>query len=226
MQDQTVVVTGANRGLGLELCRQLAAGGARVIGTARRPHEAEELRALDVRVEELDVADAASVRGFAGRLGEAAVDVLVNNAGRGGAGSGIAELDLEASLRFFDVNSLGPLRVTQALLPHLRRGRAKKVVHVTSQMGSLANNAAGGYYAYRASKAALNMLHLTLARELAGQGFTCVAIHPGWVRTAMGGEQAPLAPEESARGMLRVLAGLSRQDHGSFLDHTGAKLPW
>lgn len=226
MQDQTFVVTGANRGLGLELCRQLAAGGAHVIGTARRPDEAEELRGLGVRVEELEVTDAASVRGLAERFGGTAVDVLINNAGRGGSGSGIAELDVEEALRFFDVNSLGPMRVTQALLPHLRRGRAKKVVHVTSQMGSLANNTSGGYYAYRASKAALNMLHLTLARELAGQGFTCVAIHPGWVKTAMGGERAPVPTEESVRGMLRIIAGLSRQDHGSFLDYTGAKLPW
>lgn len=226
MQDQTFVVTGANRGLGLEFCRQLAAAGAHVIGTARHPGEAEELHGLGVRVEPLDVADAASVRAFAESLGDAPVDVLVNNAGCGGAGRGIAELDFDDAAHVLEVNSLGPMRVAQALLPHLRRGGTKRIVHVTSQMGSLANNTSGGYYAYRASKAALNMLHLTLARELAGQGFVCVAIHPGWVRTAMGGKQAPLPPQESVRGMLKVIARLGRGDHGKFIDHTGASLPW
>ena len=226
MKDQTVVVTGANRGLGLELCRQLRAAGARVIATARDPEKATELDGLGVRALPLDVTDDASVRELARDLGDAAVDVLINNAGRGGAGQGIAELDFAEAAHMLDVNSLGPLRVTQALLPHLLRGTARKIVHVTSNMGSLANNVQGGYYAYRASKTALNMFHLTLARELAGKGFTCVALHPGWVRTDMGGANAPLAAEESVRGMLRVISGLSRQANGAFLDYTGAALPW
>ncbi len=226
MKGQNVVVTGANRGLGLELSRQFHGAGAYVIATARKPEDAEALEALGVRIEALDVTDAASVAGLAERLDIVPIDVLINNAGHGGAGSGIGELDFVEAARILDVNSLGPMRVTQALLPHLRRGQAKKIVHVTSQLGSLAQNTQGGYYAYRASKTALNMFHLTLARELAGQGFVCAALHPGWVRTEMGGPSAPLPPEESARRLLEVIAGLTREDHGKFLDYTGAALPW
>ncbi len=226
MKGQTVVVTGANRGLGLELCRQLAAAGAEVIGTARQLQTALDLRALEVRVEVLDVSSAASVGEFAQRLAETAVDVLNNNAGKGGSGSGVADLDLAETEEFFVVNTLGPLRVTQALLPNLRRGRERKVIQITSRMGSLADNREGGYYGYRASKAALNMINRTLALELGGQGFVCALLHPGWVWTRMGGMQAPLSPADSVRGMLRVVRHLTRSDNGAFLDYTGQPLPW
>ncbi len=226
MKGQTVVVTGANRGLGLELCRQLAAAGAEVIGTARQLQTALDLRALEVRAEVLDVSSAASVGEFAQRLAETAVDVLINNAGKGGSGSGVADLDLAETEEFFVVNTLGPLRVTQALLPNLRRGRERKVIQITSRMGSLADNREGGYYGYRASKAALNMINRTLALELGGQGFVCALLHPGWVRTRMGGMQAPLSPADSVRGMLRVVRHLTRSDNGAFLDYTGQPLPW
>jgi NAD(P)-dependent dehydrogenase (short-subunit alcohol dehydrogenase family) len=227
MKDHTFVVTGANRGLGLEFCRQLTAAGADVVATARDPVVAAELRRLSpARVEALDVADAASVASFAAALGETPVDVLINNAGIGGSSAGIAALDLDETARFFAVNSLGPLRVTQALLPHLLRGRRRTVVQITSNMGSIANNAQGGYYSYRASKTALNSLNRTLSLELAGKGFVCVALHPGWVRTDLGGAGAPLTPGESVRGLLQVIAGLSPKHNGGFFDHTGAALPW
>ena len=227
MNDQTFVVTGANRGLGLELCRQLNAAGASVVATARDPDAAAELRQVaPARIEALDVTDPASVAAFAAALGETAVDVLINNAGMGGPGAGIAALDLDETARFFAVNSLGPLRVTQALLPHLQRGGRRTVGQISSNMGSIANNVQGGYYGYRASKTALNSLNRTLARELAGKGFVCVALHPGWVRTDMGGAGAPLSAEDSVRGLLRVVAGLTARHNGGFFDHTGAELPW
>lgn len=226
MKGQTVVVTGANRGLGLELCRQLVEGGARVVGTTRQPQAAVDLRALEVRIEPLDVTDPGSVRNLSGTLADLGVDVLVNNAGMGGAGPGVSRLDFSTLQRAFDVNSLGPMRVTQALLPGLRRGRARKIVQITSQMGSITGNIEGGYYGYRASKAALNMLNRSLAKELAGQGFVCVVLHPGWVRTRMGSNRAPLSPQESVRGLLRVIDGLERSDTGRFFDYTGAELNW
>ncbi len=227
IKDQTVVVTGANRGLGLELCRQLTAAGATVVATARDPGAAAELRqAAPQKIEALDVTDPGSVAAFAGALGETAVDVLINNAGMGGAGTGIAELDLDQTARFFAVNSLGPLRVTQALLPHLLRGGGRTVVQISSNMGSIANNDQGGYYGYRASKTALNSLNHTLSHELAGKGFVCVVLHPGWVRTDMGGAEAPLTAEASARGLLGVVAGLEARHNGGFFDHTGNPLPW
>ena len=226
MKGQTAVVTGANRGLGLELCRQLKQAGAEVIGTARDPQSAIDLRALEIRVEPLDVADPESVGAFAASLGEISVDILINNAGVGGAGEGIAELDFDDVEQKIRINSLGPMRVAQALLPHLRRGQGRKIAHITSRMGSISDNGEGGYYGYRASKTALNMLNRSLAVELAGQGFVCVVLHPGWVRTQMGGSSAPQTPEESARAILKIVGRLRRQDTGRFFDHTGAEIPW
>ncbi len=227
MDEQTVVVTGANRGIGLELCRQLKAAGAEVIATARDPESAEELRDVSpARIEALDVADPKSVAAFAAALGETAVDVLINNAGTGGPGADIANLDFDEVVRTVAVNSLGPLRVTQALLPHLRRGRRRTVVHISSNMGSITNNDQGGYYGYRASKTALNSFNRTLAHELGCLGFTCVVLHPGWVRTDMGGDGAPLTPAESVSGLVKIVAGLSADHNGRFFDYTGAQLPW
>lgn len=226
MKDQTVVVTGGNRGLGLEFCRQLQGLGAEVIATARDPRSAIDLRALETRIEALDVSDAGSVEAFAERLVNVGVDILINNAGFGGSGNGVGSLDFAELERFFAVNSLGPLRVTQALLPNLRRGKGRKVVHITSKMGSLTENIEGGYYGYRTSKAALNMIHRCLAAELAGQGFVCAVLHPGWVRTGMGGNHAPLSPMESVHGLLGVIARLKRQDNGGFFDYTGTDIPW
>ena len=226
MTDQITVVTGANRGLGLELCRQLKQAGAQVIGTARDPQGAIDLRALEIQVEALDVADAESVAAFAQRLGDTSVDLLINNAGVGGAGEGISELEIDDVERKFQINSLGPIRVTQALMPHLRRGKGRKIAHVSSRMGSISDNGEGGYYGYRISKAALNMFNRSLAVELVGQGFVCVVLHPGWVRTQMGGSSAPQSPEASARGLLRVIGRLRRQDTGRFFDFTGAEIPW
>jgi NAD(P)-dependent dehydrogenase (short-subunit alcohol dehydrogenase family) len=226
MRGQVAVVTGANRGLGLELCRQLKHAGTEVIGTARDPQTAVDLRALEVRVEELDVAQADSVGSFAERLGDTKVDLLINNAGVGGAGEGIANLDFDDVEQKLQINTLGAMRVTQALLPNLRRGKGRKIAHLTSRMGSIGDNGEGGYYAYRISKAALNMFNRSLAVELVGQGFVCVVLHPGWVRTRMGGSTAPQTPEESARAMLELIARLRRQDTGRFFDYTGAELRW
>jgi NAD(P)-dependent dehydrogenase (short-subunit alcohol dehydrogenase family) len=206
----TWVVTGASRGLGREFARQLAARGDAVI-SARRP--------------ELDVTSDAGVAAFAAGLHGRPVDVLINNAGRQNRAGSLTDLDGGDLLDTFDVNAVGPLRVTRALLPNLRRGRLKRVVHITSRMGSFGHFGAD-MYGYRASKAALNMLHRCLADELGREGFVCVALHPGWVRTDMGGPDATLGVAESVAGMLRVIDGLAPRDNGAFLDHAGARLPW
>jgi NAD(P)-dependent dehydrogenase (short-subunit alcohol dehydrogenase family) len=222
----TWLVTGANRGIGLELCRQLAARGDQVIATARSPERADELGRLGVRVEPLELRDPASVHALAGALGDAALDVLINNAGRGGAGPGIAELDWDIVTEYFAVNAIGTMRVVQALLPALRRGGAKKIVQLSTRMASLAENQQAGSYAYRASKTALNMMNRSLAHELAGEGFTCLAINPGWVRTDMGGPRAPLPVTESVAGVLRVIDRANPADSGMFLNYQGAEVPW
>lgn len=223
---QCVVVTGANRGIGLELARQLAARGDRVLGTARRPDEAPALCAVAARVLPLDQTDAASVAALAASLEDEAVDVLVNNAGAGGGRTPFAELDWDLVASLFATNAIGPLRVTQALLPALRRGGRRLVASIGSDLGSLARNESGGAFGYRASKAALNMLNRSLAHELAPERFSCVVIHPGWVRTDMGGAEAPLAVEDSVAGLLRVIDGLGPSDTGRFLDHHGRTIPW
>ncbi len=225
-EGQTVLVTGANRGLGLEFARQLHAAGARVIGTARKPDAAEDLKALGVRIEQLDVTDPASVSALAAKLEDETLDVLLNNAGIFPHRGSFEDEDPVEMLRVLEVNTVGPLRVTQALLPNLRAGDRKLVMNMSSGLGSIANNGRGSSAAYRASKSALNMLTVTMARDLADEGFICVAMSPGWVRTDMGGEQAQLSPAESVGGMLGVLAPLTADDSGKYLSHDGQDLPW
>lgn len=223
---KTVLITGANRGIGLEFARQFKKQGYEVIGTARKPEEATELRELDARIEQLDVADSESVKAMAKRLQGVGIDILINNAGIGGYyAATFQEHDFDKIDKTFQVNSLGPMRVTQALYENLKQGKEKKILHVSSMMGSIEMNG-GGFYGYRASKAALNMFNKTLSLELGKEGFICVVLHPGWVQTDLGGSNAPLSPEESIRGMLGVIEKLDQNDNGKFYDYKGEQLPW
>lgn len=224
--EKTVLITGANRGLGLEFAKQYAADGWHVIGTARTPAEADELKALDVEVMQLDVADPDSISRLARELGDRPLDLLINNAGIFPRASTLAEVDFADVERTYRVNTLGPMRVTKALLPHLRRGESKLIVSITSGLGSIENNTRGMFYGYRGSKAALNMFTKTLAVELADEGFTCIVMSPGWVQTDMGGPNANLTPEQSITGMRAVIAGLTPADTGTYWDWDGQKLPW
>ncbi len=223
---RNVLVTGANRGLGLELARQYAAAGWSVIGTARSPESANDLKALGVRVLQLDVADDASVARLARDLGEQPLDLLINNAGIMDRNQSLEEADVAAMARVLDVNALGPMRVTKALLPALRRGQTRQVVSITSGLGSIESNTSGGFYGYRESKAALNMFARSLAADLGDEGFTCIVISPGWVQTDMGGPNANLTPAESVHGMRAVIDKLTPADSGRFYNHDGATLPW
>lgn len=223
---QTCLVTGANRGIGLELARQFAARGDTVVGTARDPEAAVELRGLGARVEELDLASGKSIGSLARRLRDLPIDRLVHNAAIGVAGPAAAEVDpgdVETHLR---VNAIGPFRLTQALLPNLRAGEGKRVVAISSGLGSIAENTTGGWVAYRASKAALHQLMRTFAAELAPDGLVFVLLSPGWVRTDMGGQDAPLSPEQSVGAMLKVMDRLGPKDSGGFFNERGRKIPW
>lgn len=222
----TVVITGANRGLGLEFARQFTAAGATVIATTRRPEAADDLRRLGVRIEQLDVADSASVKRFRERIGDMPVDILINNAGIGSWLRRLEEVDADALDRYFQVNTLGPMRVTQALLPSLRRSAGRTVLNITSDLASLERNTRGAAYGYRESKVALNMFTRTLAAELRPEGFICVVISPGWVRTDMGGPQAPQSPDETIAEIISLLRGLTPEDSGRFLNYRGEELPW
>ena len=222
----TVLVTGANRGIGLEYARQFADKGYRVIGTAREPGKATELAAIADRVEALDVSDGASVAALATRLDGEAIDILVNNAGVFDRGDvSIDKVDFAQMEQTLAVNSLGPLRVIQALLPNLRKGERKLIVNMSSQLGSIAGST-GTWYAYRSSKAALNQITKTLSVELGKEGFVCVVVHPGWVRTDMGGAAATYSPEESVSGLVGLIEKLEPADNGHFYDFQGKTIPW
>ncbi|MDZ4347994.1 MAG: SDR family oxidoreductase [Xanthomonadaceae bacterium] len=223
---QTVLITGANRGIGLEYARQFAAKGYRVIGTARNPAEAGELAEVADRVEALDVADGDSVAALARRLDGLPIDILINNAGIfDRSDTTIDAVDFARLEQTFAVNTFGPLRVAQALMPNLRAGGLKRIVSMSSQLGSI-ERSTGQWYAYRSSKAALNQINRTLAAELGEAGFVCVVLHPGWVRTDMGGENATNSPEHSVRALIALIEGFSAEDNGQFYDFQGASIPW
>ncbi len=221
-----ILVTGANRGLGLEFTKQLQETGYEVIGTARSPGKADELKATGARVEQLDVASPESVQALANRLKGIPIQMLINNAGMlNRTDSSLDSLDFEVMERTFQVNSLGPLRVTQALLPNLQAGEKKTIVNISSIMGSI-ELSTGGSYSYRTSKTALNQINNIISAELAPQGFTSVVIHPGWVRTDMGGSAASLAVTESISAVLEVIEGLTIESTGKFYNYDGKELPW
>lgn len=216
-----VVVAGASRGIGLEFVRQLLQRGDTVTAGCRAPSASEGLAALSserLRVLALDVTEDASVEAFASALGSAPVDVLINNAGVSGGWESLSGVRTEEALRTFNTNALGPLRVTRALLPQLRAGKRKVLAHLSSGMGSIGDNSSGGAYAYRMSKAALNMASRNLAVELGKEGFVSVVLNPGWVQTDMGGKGAPVDVRDSVRGMLARLDALTPAQNGAFLD--------
>lgn len=221
-----VVITGASRGIGLELARLALENGDRVLAVARKPEESPELRALKSKHrDKLEVAAIELTDPSAGELlGEALaewerVDVLINNAGVYHQGE-----TTEDFLDSFHVNAVAPFLVTKALLPKLRKSPGPKAVQITSLMGSISDNESGGSYAYRSSKAALNMIMKTFSRS--DPWLTSIVIHPGWVQTRMGGPEAPTPVATSAAGIWKVVRGLAKTDSGKFFDFEGHELPW
>jgi NAD(P)-dependent dehydrogenase (short-subunit alcohol dehydrogenase family) len=224
----TALITGANRGLGLEFTRQYAADGWTVHATCRDPEGAGALKALggDVHVHALDVAEPEQLHYLAAGLGDTPIDVLINNAGIFGDRSGFGGVDLDAWGRAFQVNTIAPYRVALALVDNVAKSEQKVIANVTSKMGSIADNTSGGCYVYRSSKAALNMVTKSLALDLAGRGIKAIVLHPGWVATDMGGAGAPLQPQPSIAGMRQVIAGLDASKSGRFWNYDGTEVPW
>lgn len=223
----TVLITGANRGIGLELARQYAGDGWRVLATCRDPDAAAELKAVtgEVQVLRLDVDDPAGVAALASTLKGQPIDVLFNNAGINRRVPSIGAIDYGAWAQSMVTNVFGPLRVAAALVDNVLASDRKVMAFTSSKMGSIAENS-GGSIVYRSSKTALNMAVSCLARELGGRGVIAVLFHPGHVRTDMGGPTAPVTPSESSAGMRTVIAGLTAKDNGSFRNYDGATLPW
>jgi NAD(P)-dependent dehydrogenase (short-subunit alcohol dehydrogenase family) len=228
----TVLVTGANRGLGLEFVRQYAADGARVMACARHPGEAKAMLGVaapskgKVTVHPLDVASDASVAHLAGEIGDEPIDILINNAGvYGGDHQRLGDIDYETWIRTFNVNALGPVRVIEALRGNLMLGREKKAIAITSAMGSTARHD-GGALIYRSSKAALNNAIKGLSLALKADGLVLVPMHPGWVKTDMGGANAALTPERSIASMRKIITGLTPADNGRYINYDGSEIPW
>jgi NAD(P)-dependent dehydrogenase (short-subunit alcohol dehydrogenase family) len=218
------LVTGASRGIGAELVRQLVARGHQVIALVREPERASVPAGVEVLRCALDrVGDLLHLHT---QLADRELDVLINNAGVLGKWTSLAEVDLDDARATFDVNVLGALGVTQAALASLRRRATRRIVAISSGMGSIRDNTDGGAYGYRMSKAALNMAVRSMAVDLAAERFTCVTMNPGWVQTQMGGAGAPVPVEVSARNILARIDALTPADNGKFLDHVGGELPW
>jgi NAD(P)-dependent dehydrogenase (short-subunit alcohol dehydrogenase family) len=219
----TYLITGANRGIGLEYCRQLQARGDQVIATCRQP--SPDLEALGVRIESgLDLTDEAAITGLVERLAGLPLDGLILNAGILET-TNLAALDLESLRRQFEVNALAPLRLVRALLDHLVAGA--KVALMTSRMGSIDDNSSGGSYGYRMSKAALNMAGKSLAIDLKPRGIAVAILHPGLVRTRMVNfNPQAIPPEEAVRGLLARIDALTLASSGSFWHANGELLPW
>lgn len=216
-----VLITGANRGIGLELCRQLLARGDDVIAVCRSP--SSELKSMNLRViEGIDVGTGESTRGLQSLEGLEGLDWLINNAGILSVDS-LDNLDFDAMEQQFRVNTLGPLRVTSALLPKL--GSGSKVGIITSRMGSVGDNTSGGYYGYRMSKAAVNMAGMSLARDLQQRAIAVALLHPGMVATDMTGGRG-VTPEKSASGLIQRMDALDMSHTGTFWHAEGEQLPW
>ena len=216
----TVLITGANRGIGLEFARQYAADGWDVVATARQ--SSRELDSLAVRVEALDMRDLSAVASFADRLDS--LDLLIANAGTYGPRSPASAEEGEEWLETFAVNTVAPYLLARSVLPLVARSSGK-LVAITSKMGSIDDNRSGGFVAYRSSKSALNSAWRSLAVDNSGKA-VCAVLHPGWVQTRMGGSSAPLEAQDSVAGMRRVIESLGPDQSGRFFNYDGSEIPW
>lgn len=225
----TVLITGANRGLGLEFAKQYAADGWSVIATCRNPIGVGELAQIegDIAVYGLDVNNPPSLERFVADLDGRAIDVLINNAGiYGPKGITAKDVTVEDWMPVMQTNMMAPLFLARALLDNVAKGERKLIVNISSIMGSVEKGAAGSEYIYRSSKAALNMVMACYAQEIADTKVAVVMFHPGWVQTDMGGASATLTPTQSITGLRSSIEKLSFEDTGKFMNYDGTPMPW
>jgi len=230
----TVLVTGANRGLGLEFTRRLAPLAERVIACCRNSARAGELNqiaaeAQTVQIKTLDVTDYPGVKALANKLGDdhdGGIDLLINNAGILGPRPHTWPQDVQAWRRVLETNTIAPLKVAEAFLDGVAASERRTIVNVTSKMGSIGDNESGSAYIYRSSKAALNATMRTLALDTAERGVKVLLLHPGWVKTDMGGPQALIGVEDSAAGTPEVIRNADAETSGRFLNYDGTEIPW
>ena len=230
----TTLITGANRGIGLEFCRQYAADGWRVLACSRYPEKSDALNKLaaqypeQIKIHALDVADHVQIDRLAHVLADESIDLLINNAGiyPDSDKSGFGHTDYAEWIEAFRINTMAPLKMAETFATQIARGKQKTIVTITSKMGSIADNSGGGSYLYRSSKAAVNMVVKSLAIDLKPIGITAVVFHPGWVKTDMGGPNALISAEQSVSGIRQEIARLTIADSGRFFAYDGQEIPW
>jgi NAD(P)-dependent dehydrogenase (short-subunit alcohol dehydrogenase family) len=229
----TVLITGANRGLGLEFCRQYAEKGWDVIACCRNPVQAGELNELSqryafIQIEALDVAQFDEIDNLSTKLSDSCIDVLINNAGIYGDQSNhrFGQLDYQAWLNNLIVNAQAPIKMAEAFLPQIKLGSKKLIVNISSLMGSVSDNDSGGSILYRSSKAALNASMKSLSIDLRSQGVGVLIFHPGWVKTDMGGANALIDAKTSVGGMCAVIDNFTLVQSGAFIKYDGKPMPW
>ncbi|EHU4841197.1 SDR family oxidoreductase [Vibrio parahaemolyticus] len=229
---KTVFITGANRGLGLELVKQYAQRGWRVIACCRDINTAQALSLLaqtypTIDIHTLDVSNESHILALTEKFAGIAIDVLIHNAGvSGDECESLGNMGQKEWINVLNVNTIAPMLITQAFLNNILAGEYKTIIGMTSILASIDDNRSGGRYSYRASKAALNQIIKSLACELSEVGVKTMAIHPGWVQTDMGGKDGKVTVEESVKGMLNVIDNLKLKHSGSFFVYDGTQLPW
>ncbi|NRF62572.1 SDR family oxidoreductase [Vibrio coralliilyticus] len=225
---KTVLITGANRGIGLSLVKNYLAQGWQVHATYRSEKSSQDLLELEgdnLTCHPLDVTDYQGLSEFANAL--PALDVLINNAGYyGPKGYGFGNTDIDEWRKVLEINTIAPLKLVEALFPNLQKGQLKKIACLSSKVGSMTENTSGGGYIYRSSKAALNSVVKSLSNDLSSQDFTVLALHPGWVQTEMGGPNALIDTQTSAAGLVEVIERADISRSGEFINYDGTALPW
>jgi NAD(P)-dependent dehydrogenase (short-subunit alcohol dehydrogenase family) len=229
----SVLITGAGRGIGLEFARQYAADGWQVFACCRNPAGAEELNTLSktpgvkLSIHKMDTTDEASIKAVADELVGEEIDILINNAGISGRRDvEVGSMDYDSWAEVMQTNVFAPMKVTEAFMDHVCESYMQLVVMISSRMGSVGDTTSGGSMIYRSSKSALNMAMRCLALETKSRGLTTVSVHPGWVRTDMGGSEATLTPHESVSALRNLFFQLRDSDSGKFYNYDGTELPW
>lgn len=229
----TLLITGANKGIGLEFVKQYLEKGWNVISTCRNPEEAYELKALKekycpfLEVMPLDVSDLKSIEELSRRLKDVPIDLLISNAGsHGSRNNSFGDIDYENWIETFIVNAVAGMKISESFIDQVSCSQIRKIVFLTSKMGSIADNGSGGSYIYRSTKSALNAIVKSLSIDLKNRGISVILFHPGWVLTDMGGPNALITPSESVNGMIHVIDSIKLDSRDVFFDYRGNVVPW
>ena len=232
MTNRTILITGANRGIGLELTEQFAQDGWQVLACCRNPADAGQLQALTERdlaieIHALDVTNYEQMATLADRLGNRPIDILLSNAGLyGSKGVSFGEVDSEEWRKVLEVNTIAPLMLVQTFIEQVAASQHKLVAVISSKVGSIADNSSGGNYVYRSSKTAVNQVVKSLSIDLADRDITVISLHPGWVKTDMGGSNAEISVDASVSGLKSILLSAGLAQSGQFIEFNGSRIPW